>query len=226
MHQHETLERLNALIEERHLHRSKLISPEDLAARTALPEDVVTTLLQGGVLPADTVNDRVRARIKTLSDAHLARTGRRPVYAQGISVAAQGALSLRDQILAGLTPGLARRAQRAIARPVGTAWDLAVGQDIHFSTTTGRSPKPADRLLHRYVSRLSRTATGSFRAATALTDVLALQALPTSLVKPSVLLAALVGPLRPDRRRPHPAARHLREGWRIGSGPAERGMPT
>ncbi|MYR58464.1 pyridine nucleotide-disulfide oxidoreductase, partial [Streptomyces sp. SID625] len=67
---------------------------------------------------------------------------------------------------------------------------------IHFPTTRGRRPNPADRLLHRYVSRLSRTATGSFRAATALTDVLALQAPPASLVRPSVLLAALAGPLR------------------------------
>ncbi|MFE2581503.1 pyridine nucleotide-disulfide oxidoreductase [Streptomyces sp. NPDC059378] len=125
-----------------------------------------------------------------------------PVYAQGISVAAQGAVALRNQLSSGLAPGLARRAQRAVARPVTTAWDLAVGQDILFSTTTGRSPNLADRLLQRYVSRLSRTATGSFHAATALTDVLALQAPPTSLVKPGVLLTALAGPQRPQLDRP------------------------
>ncbi|MFJ3513798.1 FAD-dependent oxidoreductase [Streptomyces sp. NPDC090131] len=119
-----------------------------------------------------------------------------PVYAQGMSVAALGALALRDLLSAGPGPGLARRAQRAIARPVDAAWALAVGQDIHFPTTRGKRPNLADRLLHRYVSRLSRTATGSFRAATALTDVLSLQAPPTSLVRPGVLLTALVGPLR------------------------------
>jgi flavin-dependent dehydrogenase len=121
-----------------------------------------------------------------------------PLYGQGVSAAAQSAVALRDLAAQGLVPGLARRVQRAVARSVDTAWTLSVGQDIHFPTTTGRRPGPADRLLHRYVSRLSRTATGSFHAATALTDVLALQATPLSLVRPSVLLSALLGPLRPQ----------------------------
>ncbi|MEY7977170.1 NAD(P)/FAD-dependent oxidoreductase [Streptomyces pilosus] len=120
-----------------------------------------------------------------------------PLYGHGMSVAAQGAVALRDELTTGLLPGLARRAQRAIARRIDTAWALAVGQDIHFPTTTGKRSTVADRLLRRYVSRLSRTATGSFHAATSLTDVLALQATPASLVKPRVLLTALVGPLRP-----------------------------
>ncbi|MEV7521953.1 FAD-dependent oxidoreductase [Streptomyces sp. NPDC091371] len=126
-----------------------------------------------------------------------------PVYAQGMSVAALGALALRDVLShRPAAPGLALRAQRAIARPVDIAWALAVGQDIHFSSTKGKRPTLADRLLHRYVSRLSRTATGSFHAATALTDVLALQAPPTSLVSPRVLLTALLGPSRPQLDHP------------------------
>ncbi|MFF0104326.1 NAD(P)/FAD-dependent oxidoreductase [Streptomyces hirsutus] len=134
-----------------------------------------------------------------------------PLYGQGMSVAAQGAVALRDLLSTGLTPGLARRAQRAIGKCVDTAWALAVGTDIHFRMTTGKNPTVADRLLHRYVSRLSRTATGSFHAATTLTDVLALQAPPTSLVKPDVLLTALIGPLRPLLDRPQftPAEREL-----------------
>lgn len=125
-----------------------------------------------------------------------------PLYGHGISVIAQGALALRDLLGDGLAPGLARRAQRMIARPVDVAWALAIGQDIHFSTTTGKRPNVADRLLQRYVSRLSLTATGSFRVATALTDVLTLEAPPTSLLRPSVVLSALVGPLRPQLAGP------------------------
>ncbi|MFF8592106.1 NAD(P)/FAD-dependent oxidoreductase [Streptomyces sp. NPDC015220] len=134
-----------------------------------------------------------------------------PVYAQGISVAAQSALALREALATGSTSGSARRAQRAIARPVDSAWALSTGQDIHFSTTKGKAPSPLDRLLHRYVSRLSRTATGSFHAATALTDVLALKTPPTSLVRPGVLLTALIGPLRPHLDGPPftPAERAL-----------------
>ncbi|MFH8342542.1 FAD-dependent oxidoreductase [Streptomyces sp. AM6-12] len=139
-----------------------------------------------------------------------------PMYGQGLSVIARGALALRDLARGGLDPQLSRRAQRAIARPVEAAWALTVGQDIHFSTTTGKSPHFADRLLHRYVNRLSRTATGSFRTATALTDVLALQAPPASLVRPGVLLSALVGPLRPQLDGPQftPRERALLDGLR------------
>ncbi|GGW13205.1 hypothetical protein GCM10018980_71410 [Streptomyces capoamus] len=134
-----------------------------------------------------------------------------PVYAQGISVAAQGAVALRELLSHGLATGLARRAQRAIARPIDSAWALATGQDVHFPTTQGKGPTVTDRLLRRYVSRLSRTATGSFHAATALTDVLALQTPPTTLAKPSLLLTALLGPLRPPLDRPPftPAERDL-----------------
>ncbi|MGV9248702.1 NAD(P)/FAD-dependent oxidoreductase [Streptomyces sp. NPDC003710] len=134
-----------------------------------------------------------------------------PAYGQGISVAAQGAVALRNVVSRGLVPTLARQAQRAIARPIDSAWALATGQDIHFSSTKGKTPNLADRLLQRYVSRLSRTATGSFRAATALTDVLSLQAAPTTLVTPSVLLAALLGPLHTPLDRPQftPAEQEL-----------------
>ena len=74
-HLPETLRRLDALAEEQGLPRSTLLDPRELAARTALPERTVRTLLKGGTAPPDKVNDRVRARIRTLADAHLARTG-------------------------------------------------------------------------------------------------------------------------------------------------------
>ncbi|MFJ5265293.1 FAD-dependent monooxygenase [Streptomyces sp. NPDC088387] len=119
-----------------------------------------------------------------------------PVYGHGMSAAAQCAVALRDSLAEGRNPGLTHRAQRAIGRRIDTAWTLAVGTDIHFPTTVGHRPNLPERLLRRYVSRLSRAATGSFHAATALTDVLALQAAPVSLVAPSALLTAAVGPLR------------------------------
>jgi flavin-dependent dehydrogenase len=134
-----------------------------------------------------------------------------PVYGHGMSVAAQGAVALRRILASGPAPGPAHRAQRAIGRSVNAAWALATGQDIHFATTRGRKPDLVDRLLHRYVGRLSRTATGSFHAATALTDVLTLQAPPASLFRPRVLLTALVGPVRPPVSEPRftPAERLL-----------------
>lgn len=136
-----------------------------------------------------------------------------PVYGQGMAVAARGALALHNAVSAGVTDGLARRAQRAIAATVDAAWSLSVGSDIHFPSTKGKDPTAADRLLQRYVSRLSRTATGSHQVATALTDVLMLRASPTSLLSPRVLLAAAVGPQRPQLGGPplSPAERWVLE---------------
>jgi antitoxin component HigA of HigAB toxin-antitoxin module len=74
---HKTLQRLDDLIGERGLNRSDILDPQTLAARTALPQSTVRSLLKGAAPPADTVNERVCARIKALSDAYLARSGKR-----------------------------------------------------------------------------------------------------------------------------------------------------
>ncbi|RSN14807.1 hypothetical protein DMH25_07640 [Streptomyces sp. WAC 01325] len=72
----ETLRRLQELIEEQALRRPELLNPRELAARTCLPAATVRVLLEGGSVPADTVNDRVRERVKALADAYLTRTGK------------------------------------------------------------------------------------------------------------------------------------------------------
>lgn len=73
----QTLERLDALVRRLGVQRSEVLDVRDLATRTALPEDCVRALLRGDEVPEDTVNERVRARIKVLADAYLARTGKR-----------------------------------------------------------------------------------------------------------------------------------------------------
>ncbi|MFH9981972.1 hypothetical protein ACH4ND_22555 [Streptomyces sp. NPDC017179] len=73
----ETLQRLDALIEDQRLNRAELLDPSRLAEDTALPESTVRTLLSGGTPPREEVGERVCARVRKLADAHLARTGRR-----------------------------------------------------------------------------------------------------------------------------------------------------
>ncbi|MFI1700286.1 NAD(P)/FAD-dependent oxidoreductase [Streptomyces bobili] len=144
-----------------------------------------------------------------------------PVYGQGMTVAARGALAIRKALFTGgLVDGVAKKIQSAVAVPVRTAWTLSVGSDIHRPSSKGRTPNPVDRLLQRYVSHLSKTATGSHSVATALTDVLMLQAEPLSLFKPSILLAALVGSSRPQLDGPplSPAERRVLDGLPTDSG--------
>ncbi|MGW1025954.1 NAD(P)/FAD-dependent oxidoreductase [Streptomyces sp. NPDC002577] len=121
-----------------------------------------------------------------------------PVYGHGMSVSAQSAVALRDNVAAhGLTaPGLARRVQHAVSRPVSVAWDLATGQDILYPGATGKQPGSAARLLRGYVDRLLFGATGRPRLTKAFLDVITLSAPLTELVKPEVITATVRGPVR------------------------------
>ncbi|MEV7993759.1 FAD-dependent oxidoreductase [Streptomyces sp. NPDC086077] len=122
-----------------------------------------------------------------------------PVYGHGLAAAAQSALLLRDLTRrhGWAAPGLSRRIQKALARPVGAAWDLAIGQDVFYPGATPDGPTLRDRLVASYVDRLMYTATGNGRIARRVTDVTSLERRSEVLLAPSVLLAAALGPLQP-----------------------------
>ena len=121
-----------------------------------------------------------------------------PIYGHGMSVAAQSALALRNVIQrqGWGTPGLSHRIQKAVARPVAAAWDLATSQDVFYPGATDKGPTLRDRLLAAYVSRLMRTATGNGRIARRVTDVTSLERGAEALLTPTVLLATAIGPLK------------------------------
>ncbi|MCQ9135240.1 NAD(P)/FAD-dependent oxidoreductase [Streptomyces hilarionis] len=121
-----------------------------------------------------------------------------PLYGHGLAVAAQSAVALRDAVRrhGWGSAGLSRRVQRAVARPAGAAWDLAVGQDVFYPGATETGPTLRDRILAAYVGRLMLTATGSGRIARRVTDVTSLERGPQVLLTPTVLLAATAGPLK------------------------------
>jgi 2-polyprenyl-6-methoxyphenol hydroxylase-like FAD-dependent oxidoreductase len=126
-----------------------------------------------------------------------------PAYGQGMSVAALGARALaRELRRAGPdAAGLSRRAQRAAARPVETAWALAVGQDVLYPGVRGGRPGVADHLASAYSRRLTKAATGSHPAAAALWDLTSLRTGPARLLHPAALLSVITG-------SPLPAATH------------------
>ncbi|MFD8820690.1 pyridine nucleotide-disulfide oxidoreductase, partial [Streptomyces sp. NPDC059627] len=135
-----------------------------------------------------------------------------PVYGHGLAVGAQSALLLRDLTRRhGFgTRGLARRVQKAVARPVGAAWDLAIGQDVFYPGATENGPTTRDRIVAAYVARLMHTATGNGRIARRVTDVTSLERRAEVLLTPSVLLAALAGPLKPTLTGPPLTAEELK----------------
>ncbi|MGW0330432.1 FAD-dependent oxidoreductase [Streptomyces sp. NPDC003011] len=125
--------------------------------------------------------------------------GYNPVYGHGISVAAQSALAVRDVLRsAPLTaPGTARRLQRAAARPVAAAWDLAVGQDALYPGASATPPRALERLLARFVDRAVATGARSPRALGALLDVMSLEKPATRLFSADMLVPMLLGPKKP-----------------------------
>lgn len=135
-----------------------------------------------------------------------------PIYGHGMSVAAQSAVALRDAVRrhGWGSPRLARRIQQAVARPASAAWDLALGMDVFYPGATESGPTLRDRLLAAYVGRLLHTATGNGRIARRVTDVTSLERGAEVLLAPSVLLAALVGPLKPALSGPPLTAEELK----------------
>ncbi|MFE7835994.1 transcriptional regulator [Streptomyces sp. NPDC057474] len=73
----ETLTRLDARIAETGADRGLLLDVPTLVERTALGEDEVRALLDGGEPMADRVDDRVRGRVRALHEAYVARSGKR-----------------------------------------------------------------------------------------------------------------------------------------------------
>ncbi|MFE4663659.1 NAD(P)/FAD-dependent oxidoreductase [Streptomyces sp. NPDC056716] len=127
-----------------------------------------------------------------------------PVYGHGLTVAAQCALAIRDVLrTTPLTaPGTARSLQRAAARPVSAAWDLAIGQDARYPGATDTPPTRAERLLARFVDRAVETGASNPRAMGALLDVMSLEKPPTRLFSPDMLIPMLFGPRRTPPQAP------------------------
>ncbi|MER6420655.1 FAD-dependent monooxygenase [Streptomyces sp. NPDC001137] len=130
--------------------------------------------------------------------------GYNPVYGHGLTVAAQCALSLRAVLrsTALTTPGTARRVQRAAARPVGAAWDLAVGQDAFYPGAADTPPTALERVLARFVDRAVATGARNPRALGALLDVMSLEKPATRLFSPDMLIPMLFGPKKPHLQGP------------------------
>ncbi|WP_215455236.1 transcriptional regulator [Streptomyces sp. ATCC 21386] len=73
----ETLTRLDVRIAETRADRDRLLDAAALADRTALAEDEVRALLDGGARETDRVDDRVRRRVRAVHEAYVARSGKR-----------------------------------------------------------------------------------------------------------------------------------------------------
>jgi len=117
-----------------------------------------------------------------------------PVYGQGCSMAAMGALHLRTAVRnhGNIGHTAARAARRSIAAANRTAWWLASSEDGRFAATSGGSGfATATRLQHRALDLVLHRATTDPAVTKALHRVLSMVAPPTTLLRPVVLQSVL-----------------------------------
>jgi flavin-dependent dehydrogenase len=111
-----------------------------------------------------------------------------PAYGQGMTVAALQAQALGDCLREGTTD-LARRYFRAAAKPIGVAWQFAVGADLSVPEVEGRRPMGL-RLSNRFVDRLQIAAETDIAVAEQFIRVVGLLDPPATLLHPKMLLRA------------------------------------
>lgn len=117
-----------------------------------------------------------------------------PVYGQGMTVAAQQALLLREAVRVG-TADLARRFFTAAAEVIDTPWDIAVGNDLRHPQVAG--PRPAKvKFINWYIGKLHLAAERDGDLAKAFLRVANLEAPPQSLLHPLVVSRVIRGNLR------------------------------
>ncbi len=124
-----------------------------------------------------------------------------PVYGQGITAAALGALALSGAVdrVGGAVgaPALPRLVASALARVVRVPWVLATGADAQFPTTVGARRVPGERVVTRCLEGLRASRANDEAVRLAQLRVFHLLAPPSSLLDPRLLVRAL---------RPHASA--------------------
>ncbi|MFF1487785.1 FAD-dependent oxidoreductase [Streptomyces sp. NPDC058319] len=124
-----------------------------------------------------------------------------PVYAHGMSASAFGALALRGALEdTGLKPGLAAKAQSAVAEAVETPWSMAVQQDVAFpdvriDNVVVPAPAPEEQ---EFMARLAATSLSEPVVANAMFGVFTLMSPASGMVTPEIQELVLRGPSRPQ----------------------------
>ncbi|GAB1542717.1 hypothetical protein NUACC21_53910 [Scytonema sp. NUACC21] len=138
---------------------------------------------------------RLPEGVVTLGDAVCAFN---PIYGQGMTVAANGALTLNEclqqQFKANkdTLTGLGQRFQKRLAQVNTTPWLMATGADLRWPTTEGRQPNEIDRLKHQYLDRVLRLGVKHPQVYRTFGEVAHMLKPPTALFRPDILAQVLL----------------------------------
>lgn len=141
-----------------------------------------------------------------------------PIYGQGMSIAALQATTL-DTVLTeqrrssgnGDLTGVSRRFRRAVASNIADAWLLATSDDLRYPKIEGAEASFSTRMMHRYLDRAIRAATGDPQLNQVLTEVFTMMRRPKSLFRPNIVFRAMTGSGRQSGAAPYQSLRQRRE---------------
>jgi 2-polyprenyl-6-methoxyphenol hydroxylase-like FAD-dependent oxidoreductase len=121
-----------------------------------------------------------------------------PVYGQGMTIAALGALTLRQCLEKqkslhgdGNLCGLARRFQKQLAKVNKAPWLMATGEDYRYREAVGGKPGVMTRFMHWYMDRVLRLATREVEVRSVLLQVFNVVLPPSALFRRAVLLRVI-----------------------------------
>jgi len=150
--------------------------------------------------------ERLPEQLVALGDAVCAFN---PVYGQGMTTAALGALvlerCLRDDPDPS-RPGWAARFYRRLTASNSPVWLMSTGEDFRYPTTEGGARTPLTRALHWYLDQVTASSSEEFNVALGLMAVVHLLKPPASLFSPPIAARVLRHALRRQPAAPLPAA--------------------
>ncbi|WKK21932.1 hypothetical protein QZH56_24360 [Streptomyces olivoreticuli] len=126
-----------------------------------------------------------------------------PLYGQGMTVAAQSALVIRDGLARGrVNAATCHRIQHALAHTADLPWAVCTTEDIRYPGALGPPPSPLTRLVTCTADRLRSAACTRPAAARAFFDAVTLSKPVWRLISPSALAALALGPHLPPLDEP------------------------
>lgn len=114
-----------------------------------------------------------------------------PVYGQGMTTAALGAMTLDRCLKQSQPKGFPLRFHKQLARILNTPWLMATGEDSRWSTTEGAKPKKSDRWVQQYIDRVTVLMQDSPVLLKTFAEVVHMVKPPTALFSPNIVLRVL-----------------------------------
>ena len=116
-----------------------------------------------------------------------------PVYGQGMTIAAMGAMTL-DACLRKTRPvseDFASRFQKQLSKVTGAPWMLATSEDFRYRETEGGEANFRTRFMHRYMDQVLRLSTFDQTVRHVLLKAFGMLVPPTALFRPNILFRVI-----------------------------------